>query len=257
MSFENNQNLVNDYEIINNYLSYKNNYIVYPDEKSATNNLKNYKSKNGDGVFLYIQNTTDKELIDIYQYSNNILTQITTPFSFITKKSADKPLCYYININNKEDLYEEKYIEIVNNSAGDYTIKLKKEFYEGQEGGNGSIIDTLYKYFYNNNDDNNTVIKTIVPSDRLLQKVLHENYDEESLELIVQYLKEIKPIFDLLKNKSIKPEKEIILLVLLLYIYTEVNNDDDIYKIYNIFFTNLLDLTYPLIKEYIISDSKN
>jgi hypothetical protein len=278
------------YKIVDQFLTYENQYVVYPDEETVKKYIKNaieqidtYKKL--DFVKLYINYESDQAYVKNYIYNcdknnNSPLMLITSPVSSKLKTKLDKKLCYFDNKGNPCDYDYDNDHKPSRSQAHSHAqshahahaqshsrshahtqshSRSQQAHQEDQQGGflqeHTYIKQDVRKFLQDQN--NKMTILNMIPSNDLVDIIKDNVYNDKSLELITGYIQGIKPVFDNLikKNDSSKIELKKKILLIFLVIADRLIKISNHYndEQYIQFFTKLVELTFPILEKYIIN----
>jgi hypothetical protein len=234
----------------NKYLTYNNRLAVYIDKDDALLHLQHlqksqYRSS-FNGIYFYILQNNSIQNIEKYIYSDKKLTHVVSPSPFESIRVKDpKTLIFYFKGNLLDYDTLQRY-------AGDNN-KTIEYYYDRQNSDQdllGGYNNELEKIFIANNLNGG---KFDLPSNDLVRIVINKEYDDESIDLILDYIAKIMSLIDkiikLKKEKNQKVEIDLIKQIIYIKLYLkEVDYDADK------FIKNLFDLISPDLQKYI--DSK-
>jgi hypothetical protein len=253
MSYDPDENIV-EYKLNEKtFITYKEQNIIHRNMDEAKEHMEslyndsNYKHLFKNTVYIYIlsedKNDTENVFKHSVQYDNNKLEiQKMVLNTGLIKITTIQPYIFY-----KEPV----------------TVIVPEEYpYSQQLGGSldnsNKLNDILNKILdkHYGNEINNCKINITLPSRKLVEMVINDQYTDDCATLIIEYIINIEEVFKLIKkifNDDFIPKilKDYILakniiIITLTKIYFYDNNYD-----YDLFFTKLVDLIFPWLEHYL------
>jgi hypothetical protein len=223
----------NRFKLIDEYLSLNDNYIVYPDEKTALEHLNSLGYKSDTFIKVFVQNNDNQNNLTIYNYFDKTINIQTIPASFVPKRDYNN-LTYYSE--NNPDMNGG--VNKLNNNIDNLVNYLEKNNLLSSED-LIKIIPYFIKYIIENNN--------LLPSKQLMHNINTSNDVDKMFEKeYTEYIYYIKPIYDYILDYTQNPKKQEILLQIFfkLILIITVNNGKRCNNIENLktFFKQLLNI---------------